>query len=352
MELTTTVTALREAFGVARLAVAPNPTLVAFSGVLLLARERRVDVIGSDGDTTIAAAVAGAEVITPGQALVLPKPIATFLSALDADRTLRLRADDVGLIVDPHGMSPYRFRLVTATFPLPRPLGAPAIPVRFDRLGDAVALVRAAAGRDGPVVRLTSDPTGLRLAATDSYRLAEVLLPEAGFGEFSGVVSLSVLERVARHGVERVTIDGTARVLRLSGPTVVWSVRLLSVPFPDTSAVTAQLPAERCAVDVAAWTEALGRLSAIADGVPVHVRVDREGTVLAVDNADLGNGTEALGDRSPTEIAFAARPDFLREALSACGARAELGYLGPHQPVFLLGHDPIEVLQVVMPIRT
>lgn len=345
---------LRDALATAAHATPARPTLVAYSGCLLVVRKGRLSVIGSDGETTIAARV-HATGTTDGQVLLPPRPLQNFLQTLPADLEVVVEAGDADVAVQAGGLAPYRFRPVSGSFPMPPVQKAEPTKVDFERLPTAIAAVRAAASKEDTGVELVSDDTGLSLRTTDRYRLHAAWLPEAGFDEFSGVVPLAVLDRLARHDVSGVTADGKGRTIRFAGPEVVISARLLAVPFPPVETYLAMRQPIEFGVPVAAMSAALARLAAVAEAAPVFVTASGDELRLEVSNTDLGSGVEVIELPEPVaaKVSFAADRVYLADAMAAHDTEVvEMSYAAALLPVLFRSEEPFPVLTLIQPIRT
>lgn len=350
----TQASSFRDALVTASRTTPTAPTLVAYSGVLVLASGRRVSVIGSDGETTVGTHldVQGA---TDGQALVLPRPPITYLATVPPDTTITVSAlDGDDVTIDTGRGQPYRFRPLQAAFPLPPAPKTEPHPCDLSRLGRALAAVRAATPRDHPGIQLLSGANGLLLHATDSYRLARATLPEAGFGDFSGVLPLPVLEQIARHPISSVQADPRGRVLRVSGPGITIAARLLSTPFPAVDTVLDAVPTHQVALSSADFRQALARLDSVAGSSPLRCRLKGTCLELEASSAELGAGVEALELHAPApcEFEFAMNFAYLRDAVSAHeGDEVTLAYQSADQAVFLVSAAPLATTTVVMPVR-
>lgn len=331
------------------------PSQPAFAGVLLLVGKGHLTVVGSNGDSTLAVrrdAVTGSE----GQALIQPKPLIAYLSTIRADTEVVLEgAGDLELAVTAGNANPYTFRLINATFPLPPRRRSDPAPVDFSRFAAALSAVRVAIGRENLSLQLVSGPDGLFLSATDNYRLARAHLPEAGFGEFSNVLSLATAEMLARVNVSGVLIEQSSRSLRFSGEHSTLIARPLSISFPAVDNVIDTPTTYEVALPVRALETAIQRLGALASGdTPVAVSLVGTEAVLAVENVDLGSGREAveLAEPAPTEISFLVKLPYLAGALSAFdAATVTLGFNTSLLPVFLRTEEPFPLVQVVMPMK-
>lgn len=352
MELSLTAGALRDALATARHATPATPGLVAYSGVLLALKGSNLTATGSDGETTITAAVKVTGT-TDGQALLPPKPILAYLATLDPATTIALTATDGDVSVQPEGSQPYSFRTLTSTFPLPSGTRTQATPAALERLGAALHAVAASVAKDNPGVQVISSDAGLVLHSTDNYRLTRAVLPEAGFGEFSGVLPLPALERIARHGVKGLVASD--KMVRAEGDSVTITTRLLSTPFPAVDSLLSAVPPQHAVVPAAALRAALSRLASVADTAPLKVEIADEELVLTVSNADLGSGVEriTLAEAATAEVSFSARLSYLLDAVGSHTAeQVEIGWTTAVAPVFIRSQEPFPVTSLVMPIRS
>ena len=357
MEFTCNARSLKDVLDAARHAVPASPALAVFGGVQLEAASGKVTATGSDGETTIAAS-AQASVSTEGSVVLPHKPISTFLSTIDSSSDVHVVLADGEVTLRVGKLSPYRFRTTGTRFPsVLSPKGKPQ-KVDLSRLATALSVVRAAVATEHHGVQVISDANGLHLRTTDHYRLHAVTLPEASFGEFDGVITLAVLDRVAAHEPTEIVADERGKGIQFRSPEVSITSRLLQVPFPNAAAVLDQTFPGKATVDVEAARQALSRLGAVsadraggADGTAVTVTGDSDGIRFEVSNANVGSGEEAL-DGESSELRFVVDRQFLLAALLAHQADSvTLGYAGPHAPVRISSVKPLQSTTVVMPMR-
>ena len=346
------VASLRDAIQNASGATPANPSMVAYSGVQLIADERGLTIIGSDGETTITAST-HATIERTGSVLLPPKPISTLLARLAPSLTATVSLGSDGeLVLEAGSRAPYRFRPLSATFPQPAQPAGGYREIDLGRLSMAIAAVRHATSRDLPAIQLVSDDQRLLLNATDSYRLAQAVLPEGSFGPFTGLVPLSVLERVARAGADAVATDPRSRLVSFRTPGATITTRLLATAFPAVDGVLASIPTSAVRFETQPILDGLGRLAAVAADSPVRVSIEANTISLEVSNVDLGSGTEEAPLAAPCAqpIEFHVKLQYLIDALSRFDAVA-LHYSSPTQPLFVRSTSPVESTQVVMPIR-
>ena len=352
VNFTSQLGSLRDAVTRAAQATPSNPAMVAYSGVLFEVEADRISIIGSDGETTIMASL-DAVVESPGRFLLPPKPILSLLSKLPANLTVSVKMGAEGEIVLEAGTrAPYRFRPLSATFPAPTLPTGEARPVNFERLAAVLNAVRHAVGKDSPAVQLVSDDNKIVFNATDSYRLARAEMSEGGFGPFTGVVPLQVLEKVSRSGVTAVSTDARSRLISFHTPGATVTTRLLATTFPAVDGVISGRPDASVRFETQPVVEALGRLSSVADEAPLKVRIDRSTIELSVSNVDLGSGLEEdpLASPTTTSIEFFVKLPYLLDALARFDS-VELSYSGATLPIFVCSVSPVTSTQVVMPIR-
>lgn len=363
MEFSTTAGPFRDAISTARHATPANPSIASYAGVQIELKENELSLTGSDGSVTISSSLAvegpknalGATLKKDGSALILPKPLSNFLATLNADEVVDVRLTPSGdLEVQPQGGNPYSFRRVVATFPnSPEHKTAPRA-VNLERLDQALTAIRASTSKDTPGVQLISSDEGLVLHSTDNYRLSRAFLPEAGFGNFAGVVPLGILERIARTHMNQVTVESKGRTLRFSGPGVVITATLQAGGFPDVAGVLSVTPPLEVLISVPKLRQLLPRLNAVAEQAPLKVRFEENQMTLSVSNADLGAGSESLTLEKDVvaPFEFYVKLPFLMDVCNSHDSEVlSLAYSAPLEPLFARSSDNIDVTSILMPLK-
>jgi len=326
--------------------------MMAYSAVSLSAKGDSLVLTGSDGELTVSSKAA-ASVSEAGSSLVQPRPLSAWLATVEAER-LELVDDGSGdLVISAGGSSPYRFRTLSTSFPAtPRLAGSPK-PVNLAGLSEAISSVAKSVDRDNRIVQLVSSDTALRINATDTYRLTQAVIEGAGFGDFSGLVPLSLLEQLS-DDVESVVVDGSGRVLELRSPTTTWTTRLAASAFPAVDSVLANVPASSAILPVVATRRALGRLKAIVDQEPLHCSFSKKEAVFSVPGSPLGSGSESVPLEGGPETAFefGVNLSYLDEALGVRSAeKVTVYYSASVAPLFFISSGRVQVTSVVMPVR-
>jgi DNA polymerase III sliding clamp (beta) subunit (PCNA family) len=251
------------------------------------------------------------------------------------------------------GRTSYHLRTIDATLPLPSsPESAPTT-VDFTRLSDALAAVRSAVDENG-AVQVVSSTAGLALHATDGYRLARCVLPEAGFGEAIIVLPISALDWVAKLDVTQVTLEPSQKTVRFSGPDAVVSTRLLAKPFPAVGPLLEATPPHGARIRTEDLVQALTRLRAVALKSPVKVNLDGAVMKVAATSPEYGWGEESLELERPADepFEFHVRPDLLADALHALnGDVFDFRWSAALSSIHLSTSNPLAITILLQPVR-
>ena len=177
-----------------------------------------------------------------------------------------------------------------------------------------------------------------------------MLLSEAGFGEFSGVLPPAVLDRLAKLDIDGVAFDDRGRLLRFVGRRsdaagVSCTTRLLTDhQFPSVDAVLEHDPPKKATLPVAPVRAAMARLASVSESTPLRVRIESRAITVSVDTPELGGGVEHvdLPGQASTPFSLAVNRSYLAEALDADGrdGAAVLACNEPNDPLFLSSTDP------------
>ncbi|MDQ1402458.1 MAG: polymerase subunit beta [Actinomycetota bacterium] len=363
---------LVEALSTAGRAVASRGgALPVLSGVRLEVKGDQLHLAGSDLDLTIQV-----EVTVAGQddgICVIPARLAAdIVRSLEAGAVTIESDDDEVRIAS--GRSQFAVRMLPADdFPrLPLLPGAPvanetsdAVTLPGAALADALRQVVRAAGSDDarPVltgVLMAAEGDGLRLVATDSYRLALRDLPGTSvLREGQSVLvpsrSLAELQRLLT-GAEDVTLrlgehDATFQVgdVRLT-------TRLIEGEFPNYRALLPSSYPNRLIVGKEALLDALRRVRLLArDQTTAQVRINQrpDGIELTVLAQEVGQATEEVDAKfEGTELTVAFNPNYLIEGVEAVtGDEIQLETIDAFKAAILRGTEAGDYLYLLMPIR-
>lgn len=340
--------------------------LPVLSGVRINASDDRIEVTGSDLDLTIRSSVT-VNVSEAGTA-VLPSRLLN-----DIVRSLDHGAVDVEIEGDEARISSGRSQFSVRTLPvddfphLDEPSGN-QVSVAADQLASGLKQVVLAASSDDarPIltgVLMTAEEGGLRLVATDSYRLAVRDLPDATvLGEGQKVLvpsrALGELVRVLGHANEvNVRLgerDVTFYVEPEDGVSIELTTRLIEGEFPNyRQLIPASYPNE-LRVGREQLLDAVRRVKLMArEATPLRL-TQRDGSLeLMAVTQDVGQAHEEVdATYNGTELTVAFNPDFLIAGVEAAtGDEVVLQTLDALKPAVLRSTEGADYLYLLMPVR-
>jgi DNA polymerase-3 subunit beta len=365
---------LVEALSTAGRAVATRGgALPVLSGVRLEVVGDQLRLAGSDLDLTIQvdAAVNG---IADGIAVLPARLVADIVRALEPGAVTFESGEDEVRITS--GRSQFAVRILPADeFPrLPFPAEGDTA-----KAGDAVTLVagefaealrqvvRAASSDDSlPVISgvlMTAEgvngQSGLRLVATDRYRLAVRDLPGTTVLRDNQRVlvpgrALSELQRLLA-GAESVTLRLGERDASFEVGSVRLTTRLIEGEFPPYQKLIPENYPNRLVVGREALLDAVRRVRLLVkDAItPVRVSLRADGVECTVITQELGQATEDLDAKyEGTELVMGFNPSFLIDGLEAVGGdEIVLETLDPMKPATVRSTEGGDYLYLLMPVR-
>jgi len=344
-------------------------TVASRSGALPVLQDLRVtatesglELIGSDLEITNRVQVP-AEVEETGVA-VMPKLLGEIVRRLEPGPvTVAVTGDEAVITAGRFSTS---LRLKPAE-DYPRLASTEGSGVQLDAAMFAAALrqvVRAASKDDlRPIltgVLLTAHAGGLRLVATDSYRLAvRDLQGVSVLGEGQRVLvaakGLAEVQRLAGDGEIEVVLRDRDVVFRTSRAEV--TARLIEGDFPNYEQLIPSGYPNRLTVSRESLLDALDRVQIVGqsrDNAAVRMSMSAEGLELTMSAQDVGNAQEALDAKfEGTELTVAFNPLFLRDGVEAVETNeVALETIDPLKPATLHPVDGGEFLYLLMPVRT
>jgi DNA polymerase-3 subunit beta len=310
----------------ARAAATRGGALPALSGVRMEVAGDLLKLAGSDLDLTVQveATVNG---IADGVCVVPARLAADIVRALEPS-AVSVTAEGSEAVISA-GRSQFTVRLLPAEefLRLPEP-AADAVTLDAATLSAALTQVVRAASRDDarPIltgVLLAAEAGGLRLVATDSYRLAlrdlpgtsllaegkQVLVPARALGELTRVLSASPTVTL-RLGADQATFE--------AGP-VRLTTRLIEGEFPNYRQLIPSAYPNRLSVGKEAMIDAVRRVKLLArEATPVRLALRADGVQLTAITQDVGQAREDVDAKyEGTEMTVAFNPDFLLEGIEA-----------------------------------
>ncbi len=370
---------LSEAIGSAGRAVASRSgALPILSGLLVRATDDGLELAGSDLELTIRVS-APAECEGTGAAVLPARLFGDIVRALEPGAVSVDVGDEEARITS--GRSDFKLRVLPADdFPrLPEVAGSG---VRMDAaaLADALRQVIPAASRDDarPIltgVLLVAEGSGLRLVATDSYRLAvrdlpgettlaaalsgaaaegrHVLVPAKALGELQRLLAGSA---ATEGGASQVEFSFSDREASFDTARARVSTRLIEGQFPNYQQLIPSGYPNRLTVNREGFIEAVKRVRLIGrdrDNAPIRLAMATSGLKLTAVVHDVGEASEDLDAKyEGTETTVAFNPEFLLDGLSAITSDEVLvETLDTSKPAIVRSAEDADFLYLLMPVR-
>lgn len=355
---------LVEALGTAGRAVASRGgALPVLSGVRLEVRGDELHLAGSDLDLTIQADVTVAG-IEDGVAVVPARLATDIVRSLDAGAvTVEASGEDVRIA---SGRSQFAVRVLSADdFPrLPGAAGE-GVTLAAGELAEALRqVVRAASSDDAlPVISgvllAATDEGGLRLVATDRYRLAVRDLPgtsvlSAGQRVLIPGRALTEVQRLLA-GAEQVTLSLGERDATFAAGATRLTTRLIEGEFPPYAQLIPSSYPNRLVVGKEALLDAVRRVKLLVrDAItPVRITLRADGLECMVRSNELGEAVEDVDAKyEGAELTIGFNPTYLIDGVEAIpGDEVLLETLDPMKPATVRAPDGGDYLYLLMPVR-
>lgn len=350
---------LADVFSRANRAVGSRTALPVLQGVLCEATGTNLRVTGTDLEMTVRTQ-APVEVMEEGRAVIPGRLLAEAVRKLPAGPVTIGTHDGAVEII---GKGP-RFDLRQLTledFPVLEESPVDGIEVDGDELTAAISQVVVAASGDAARPILTGvlfEPgeDGLRLVATDSYRLAVRDLPGVGL-EGSGLVPARGLRELGRTvGATKVNVGLESREAAFASDRGSLRLRLIEGTFPKYRSLLPAGYPNQVVVDKGDLLDALSRVSLVAeDHIPVRLTLGEGGVEVTVTRQDVGAEAEHLdgeyaGESSDVPIAF--NPRYLAEGVTAvAGDKVRIRVIDSLKPSVIDDPEDESFLYLLMPVR-
>ncbi|MDP9075699.1 MAG: DNA polymerase III subunit beta [Actinomycetota bacterium] len=369
---------LLEALTTAGRAVASRGgALPVLSGIRLEISGNQLRVAGTDLDLTIqmSTGVTGAG---DGVAIAPGRLVTDIVRALDPG-AVTVESDDDDELRIVAGRSQFTVRTHPAgDFPRLPVVSGDAVRLPATRLAEALRqVVRAASSEDSrPIltgVLMAAEAGGLRLVATDSYRLAvrdlpgvgvlredqHVLVPSRALTELQRLLSSS---RQPDGAGEAAAEDGPSAILRLGDHDATFELgavqlttRLIEGDFPNYRALIPSNYPNSLIVGREALLDAVRRVKLLVRDptTPVRIAMRSDGIELTVVTQDWGQATEDVDAKyEGAEMTVAFNPAYLIDGVEAITSdEVQLETLDALKPATLKPTEGSDYLYLLMPVR-
>lgn len=335
--------------------------LPVLSGVRTELKGDELRLTGSDLDLTISV-----EVTVAGEedgVVVLPSKIASdVVRSLESGSVQFAAADEEAYITAGRFQSSIRL-LPADEFPRLSSNAEHAVTLSSASFAQALRQVVPAASSDDarPIltgVLMSAEAGGLRLVATDSYRLAVRDLP--GTEVLSEGQSVLVPSRALRE-LERLLAGTDEVTLRLGERDAVFEVgrvrlttRLIEGEFPNYRGLIPSSYPNKLTVGREPLIDAVRRVKLMArEATPVRLVMGTDGLELVAITQDVGQATEAIDTTyDGTELTVAFNPEFLLNGVEVTpGDEITLETVDAQKPAVLRSTEGSDFLYLLMPVR-
>jgi DNA polymerase-3 subunit beta len=344
-----------------RAATSRTGTLPVLSGVRLDVDAESLTVTGTDLELTIRLSVP-VHSDQPGSAVVPARLVGDIVKALPPG------AVEVGLGDDEMSISAGRSQfsvrpLSLSDYPAQVETDAEPVTLQSSEVADALRQVVRAASTDDARAVLTgvliaAEDDGLKMVATDSYRLAVRDLPQSSMLAAGQKVlvpgrALAELQRILAGNEELTVRLGAREAVFESGETRL-TTRLIEGEYPNYRNLLPSSYPNLLTVGREAVLEALRRVKILAqDSTPVRLTLGADSLQLTAITQDVGNAHEEIdANYEGAEMTVAFNPDYLAAGIDAVeGDEVTLATMDPMKPAVLrgVGHD--DYLYLLMPVR-
>ena len=300
------------------------------------------------------------EVMEEGRAVIPGKYLSEAVRKMPAGQ-VTIGVSDTDIVIEGNGPKFTLRPLTVDDFPTQEEIVADGVEVDGEELTEAINQVTIAASGDGArpiltgVLFETSDE-GLRMVATDSYRLAKRDLPGVGL-EGSGLVPARGLRELPRTiGAAKVTAQLKEREAVFTSDRGSLRLRLIDGNFPKYQSLLPESYPNQVILDREELLDALGRVTLVAeDHIPVKLKLMDGGVEVAVSRQDVGAETEHLSGEysgSDEEVSIAFNPRYLQDGVSAIdGDKVRIQVIDSYKPSVIDRGTDGEFLYLLMPVR-
>jgi len=340
-------------------AVGPRTALPVLQGLLCEVSGTTLRVTGTDLDVTVRT-TAEVEVLEEGRAVIPGRLLSEAVRKMPAG-SVTIGVNETDIVIEGNGPRFTLRPLNVDDFPTQEEMVIDGVEVDGEELASAIAQVTVAASGDGARPILTgvlfeSSDEGLRMVATDSYRLAKKDLSGVGL-EGTGLVPARGLRELPRTiGAAKVTAQLREREAVFSSDKGFLRLRLIDGNFPKYQSLLPETYPNQVILEKEVLLDALGRVTLVAeDHIPVKLKLMEGGVEVAVNRQDVGGETEHLpGEFSGTDedVSIAFNPRYLQDGVNAIpGDSVRIRVIDGFKPSVLDGGTDGDYVYLLMPVR-
>ncbi len=340
-------------------AVGTRTALPVLQGLLCEVSGTTLRVTGTDLDMTVRTQ-AEVEMIEEGRAVIPGRLLSEAVRKMPAGQ-VTIGVSDTDIEIQGNGPRFTLRPLNVEDFPVQEEIVSEGVEVDGEELADAINQVTIAASGDGARPILTgvlfeSSEEGLRMVATDSYRLAKRDLAGVGL-EGTGLVPARGLRELPRTiGAPKVTAQLRDREAVFSSDRGTLRLRLIDGNFPKYQSLLPKTYPNQVVLNKEELLDALGRVALVAeDHIPVRLKLMAGGVEVTVTRQDVGGDSEHLSGEftgSDEEVTIAFNPRYLQDGVNAMpGESVRIQVIDSYKPSVLDTGTEGNFLYLLMPVR-
>ncbi|MCF7836317.1 DNA polymerase III subunit beta [Candidatus Gracilibacteria bacterium] len=346
-------------------AVNLNSTLPVLNNILLKAENKKLTFAATNLEIAITTSIKS-EIKNEGSLTVPARLFTNYVALLSSGKVELKNSEGLDLQIAA-AQSKTRIKGISADeFPLiPQVKKEISLTLSAGDLLEAINQVAFAAARDmvRPVlagVHLRANKKEIRLAATDSYRLSEKILPQVTppEKEVSIIVparTVNELARILEKGKENVTLDLSANQVLFLYKNVELASRLIEGSYPDYEQIIPKKHITTISVKNEELSNAVKRVNLFtkdSHSVKLLITADKKLQILS-DATQIGEEeAEVTAAIAGVENAVALNANYLLDALSAVGSQDLEIELGEKMvPAVIRAAKKKDYLHLIMPLK-
>ncbi len=333
----------------------PQPIL---QGLLCEVAGGRLHVTGTDLEMTVRTQLE-VEVLEEGRTVVQARLASEAVRKLPPGAVVI--SVDEGQVEISGGGPKFRFReQKVEDYPsLGEPPAGGGVGIEGSVLTGAISQVAVASSSDQnrPVltgVLFEEHEGGLRLVATDSYRLGVRDLPDVS-APTQGLVPARGLRELDRTiGADTIDVTIAEREAAFHSTRGTLTVRLIEGTFPNYRQLLPESYPNRLVVGKEALLEAIDRAALVAeDHIPVRLAMSAGGVEITVTRQDVGGETEMVeGEYTGEDLTIAFNPRYLNDGVGVVADKEiVIETTDPLKPSLIRGAESEGFRYLLMPVR-
>jgi DNA polymerase III subunit beta len=351
-------------------AAATRGAIQALSGVRLTTTDGGIELAATDTELALRSSIE-AEVKRPGVVLLPARLLVDILRALGGETVSLEQRAEAGEVTVASERANFSLRTLLADdFPrIPEAPDGGAVELPAKAVAETIDRVAKAASRDEtrPVltgILVSVDGDGLRMVATDSYRLSvkETPLEDGDREAFKANVPARALQELGRiateTSAETISIAAQDNQIVFGVERMTLSSRLIDGQFPNYQQLLPDTYEHEVRVSRDELLAVVRRVSILAQRTaPLRLKFDSGELTLSAQTPDVGEASETMPvayDGETLEIGF--NPQFLQDGLDSVEADdLVIKLISPLRPGLLeaAGEDDGDgkFLYLIMPVR-